>query len=526
MDDPASRELSLATPSARPQKHHQIVTKEQLEALQPTGKSATDSFVLTWDTSDHAYPRNWSSNRKWLIIGTTLLCTFSLPLNGTSITIAAAEINAEFNVSDVAFPHSYWPVTSWSIGGAVFLIFLLPLLEDLGVQIGYVTGYIFFYAMLIGQTVAQNFATLIITRFFSGGCVALLANTISSMIPDLWPTDKQRSLPVSIYVALYVIGSTFGPVVFGPIMQYNGNWRWIFYAQLILYGALFTPVLLVLRETRSDVILRRQAKKLSRSTGLHVVAEPDVTNEQLGQRLTKAVTRPFFLLFTEPVLFASTIWSAFSFGTVFLFTQSTAQVFSQLYGWQEYSIGYLQGAIVVGEALGWLCGLYGTRLYFQSAQRNSETPGESIPEARLYVAVPASFVGLAGGMLVYAWTSYPWIPWICPAIGLALVGLGIQVVVSAVADYVIDAYAASGYGGSAISAVAFGENVVAGFLPLAAQSLYTNLGFQWASTLLAFVALLLSLAPVVFVWKGRWFRERSPFMQSSGKADLLDSPRT
>lgn len=120
-------------------------------------------------------------------------------------------------------------------------------------------------------------------------------------------------------------------------------------------------------------------------------------------------------------------------------------------------------------------------------------------------------------MFVYAWTSYPFLPWIAPAIGLTMVGVGIQVVVSAVADYIEDAYAASAYTGSAISAVAAGENIVAGFLPLAAQSMYTTLGFQWASSLLGFVALVLSLAPVVFVWKGRLFRERSPFMRSEGQ---------
>jgi hypothetical protein len=88
--------------------------------------------------------------------------------------------------------------------------------------------------------------------------------------------------------------------------------------------------------------------------------------------------------------------------------------------------------------------------------------------------------------------------------------------VTAVADYITDAYAASDYAGSAISAVAFGENNVAAFLPLAAQSMYTNLGFQWASTLLGFLALLLGVAPLVFIWKGKWFREKSPFMQSGG----------
>jgi len=226
------------------------------------------------------------------------------------------------------------------------------------------------------------------------------------------------------------------------------------------------------------------------------------------------MTRPAYLLFTEPVLFATTLWSAFSFGTVFLFTQSVELVFASLYGWEEYSTGYVQGAVVIGELLGWLSTLYSTRLYLRSAARNTESPGQPIPEARLYVSAVCTFVGIVGGMLVYAWTSYPFVPWIAPAVGLAMVGFGIQIVISAAADYITDAYAASDYAGSAVSAVATGEYTIAAFLPLAAQSMYTNLGFHWASSLLAFLALSLGLAPVLFIWKGRQFRERSPFMQS------------
>ena len=104
-----------------------------------------------------------------------------------------------------------------------------------------------------------------------------------------------------------------------------------------------------------------------------------------------------------------------------------------------------------------------------------------------------------------------------PTIGLAMVGFGIQTVVSAVADYIEDSYAVFNYAASAISGVAAGENLVAGFLPLATQKMYRELGFQWASSLLGFLALVLSFAPVVFVWKGKVFRARSPFMLSGGQ---------
>lgn len=230
------------------------------------------------------------------------------------------------------------------------------------------------------------------------------------------------------------------------------------------------------------------------------------------ERLWASVTRPFYLLFTEPVLFAITLWSAFSFGLVYLFTQSVEQVFVGLYGWTSYSAGYVQGAVVIGEVVGFLACLYQHRWFFKSAEWNAEQPGQPVPEARLYMSVLGSFFGMTGGMFVYAWTSYSSISWVAPAAGLAMVGFGIQVVVTAAADYVTDAYAASGFNGSAISAVAAVESITAGLLPLATQRLYSSLGFQWASGLIGFLALFLSFAPILFLWKGRWFRARSPFM--------------
>jgi MFS family permease len=487
---------------------------------QETGAVSTftskDKTILSWDgPSDPANPHNWPKTRKWLVTGTALLATLLVPLNGTFITIAAQEINSRFGIQDTAyFSNSYWPVTSWSLGGAIFIITGLPLMEDIGVRIGYITFYVFFLLMIIPQALAQNFATLIVTRFFSGGCVALLANTIASVIPDIWVMDDERSVPVGLYIVLYLTGSTLGPPIFAGVMQHVGDWRWIFYIQLIIYGAFFPLFFVLLQETRGTVILRRRAKQLRKTTGKAIYTRAELDAAPLHLRLLRSMARPAYLLFTEPVLFASTLWSAFSFGTVFLFTQSVTQVFSGLYGWEEYSTGYVQAAVVVGEFLGWLANFYSSHLYLKSAGRNKEMPGRPIPEARLYVSVFGSFFGIVGGMFVYAWTSYPYFPGIAPAIGLAMVGFGIQVVVSAVADYITDAYAASDYAGSAISAVAAGENIVAGLLPLAAQSMYTNLGFQWASTLLGLLALLLSLAPVIFIWKGRWFRERSPLMQA------------
>jgi len=60
-----------------------------------------------------------------------------------------------------------------------------------------------------------------------------------------------------------------------------------------------------------------------------------------------------------------------------------------------------------------------------------------------------------------------------------------------------------------------GRNSFGAFLPLASQSLYRNLGFQWASSLLGFIGLLLSSAPVMQLLKGPEMGKRSPFMSEA-----------
>jgi hypothetical protein len=220
------------------------------------------------------------------------------------------------------------------------------------------------------------------------------------------------------------------------------------------------------------------------------------------------------MLCTEGVVLSFGMWSAFCIGTAFMFTQSIVQVFSELYGWSFLGTGLVQSAVIIGELIGLIATLVQDRIYFASATRNAETPGKPIPEARLYLSIPASFIGLSGGLFCFAWTSYPSIPWIVPSISLAFVGFGMFCSTTGVTTYVVDAYAK--YAASAIAGIAFLENFLAAFLPLATQSMYRTLGFQWASSLLGFLALALSLIPLVLLRYGRRIRGKSPFMREAG----------
>ncbi|CAG8909173.1 unnamed protein product [Penicillium egyptiacum] len=443
----------------------------------------------SWNGQDDPEnPFNWPVSRKWALTCLAAFTTFLTMMNGTIITVAHFEISEIFSVTEATSPNSYWPVTTWACGGACSALLILPLAEDFGTRPVFLSTYSILLCFLVPQAVAQNFATLVVTRFFAGGCVAILANTAAGVVGNLWETEWSRSIPVSLYIFGYMSGSSMGPVMGAAIYQSLG-WRWVSYMQLIWVDKTASP---------GD-----EHKKIN-----------------FGSLITSA-TRPVILVFTEPVLFVSTMWSAFTVGVLFIFTQSVELGFMELYDWDVSATGYVQCSIVIGECIGWFLNFISRSLYFASASRNKEFPGKPIPEARLCMAILGGVFGLSGGMFTYAWTSNTDLPWIAPAIGLGLVGAGSVLVVTGVSDYVVDAY--SQYASSAMGAVATGENLFSAFLPLATLRMYTSLGVQWASTLLAFISLVLSLVPtLMFVW-GKEVRARSPFMNEMTKDTTMES---
>lgn len=82
-------------------------------------------------------PFNWRKSKKWRVTILASFMTFVIQVNGTMLTSAAEQINGSFHVSDGKFPHSYWPVLSWNLGGAAAPMFGLPLMENFGVRKSY-----------------------------------------------------------------------------------------------------------------------------------------------------------------------------------------------------------------------------------------------------------------------------------------------------------------------------------------------------------------------------------------------------
>jgi hypothetical protein len=281
--------------------------------------------------------------------------------------------------------------------------------------------------------------------------------------------------------------------------------------QLISDAALLPVFWFILKETRGDVILARRAKNL-RKEGRNAYATSELNKSSVMKMLKLSFERPTKMLATEFVVISFTLWVSFAWGILFLFQSSITQVFTELYGFGTFQTNLIQLALSVGAIIGTIINPIQDKLYLRSAKNNKESPGKPVPEARLYFAVPGSLIFTAG-MFWYGWSSYKSIHWIVPTLGIGCVGLGIYEIYMAVVNYLADAY--EKYAASALSAASLGRNTFGAFLPLASQALYTNLGFQWASSLLGFIGLVLSVVPVILLLKGPGVRARSPFMGES-----------
>lgn len=204
---------------------------------------------------------------------------FIAELNATSPTSAAHLLNGHFNISDVSFPNSYWPITSWTLAGAIFPILLTPLIEDYGIRPGFFWTYLVFCISVIPQAVAQNFATLIVVRIFSGAAAATIAALVDGVAADLWEEDGVgleddeegdgddgcreigegngnrrwrkkgkrsrggRGRAVTVYTYFLLGGYTVGPIFGGAVIR-SLDWRW----WVVSFGGRATP------EVKSEVI--------------------------------------------------------------------------------------------------------------------------------------------------------------------------------------------------------------------------------------------------------------------------------
>lgn len=456
-----------------------------------------------WDGADDpGNPLNWSPWKRHYHIVPIAIISFSATIGSSIYTPAVPVIMKEWGISSTV---AFLPLTFYVLALALGPIIAAPMSETYGRHIVYLVSVPVAALFTMGTGFSQNIWTLCILRFFSGlafsPALAIGAGTIADMNPN-----HRRTAPSAIYVLSPFLGPALGPVI-GSFVTVRKNWRWTQWT--IIFFAIFSFILtLFARETYKKTILARRRHKL----GLPPPSPFPSTAAKLKFLFAVTLLRPLHMLMTEPIVAFLSIYVAFNFSVLFAFFAAFPYTFESVYGFDTEQSGLVFLAIGVGSGLAvptvLLCDWY---LYQPHVRASKEKGGNGAvaPEYRLYPAMMGSF-GLPIGLFWFAWTARSDISWASPVVSAIPFAWGNLSCFIAAANYLIDTYQALN-GASAMAANGFLRYVLGAVFPLFTLQMYRNLGINWATSLLGFIATALLPVPWVLFKYGHSIRARSRY---------------
>jgi MFS family permease len=228
-----------------------------------------------------------------------------------------------------------------------------------------------------------------------------------------------------------------GPIIGGFLGETKG-WRWVEGLMAIFTGALWIIGALTIPETYTPVILRRRAAKLSKITGKVHKSKMEIEHgkKTIGQEFKTALSRPWVLLFREPIVLLLSIYMAIIYGTLYMMFAAFPIVYQQQRGWSPGIGGLSFIGVMVGMMIAVVYSIWDNGRYQKiEAKHNGKAP----PEARLPPAILGS-VFLPLGLFWFAWTNYPSLPWIISILATSPFGFGMVLVFLSIMNYLIDAY--------------------------------------------------------------------------------------
>lgn len=319
-------------------------------------------------------------------------------------------------------------------------------------------------------------------------------------IVDILPPSR-RGLGMMVWNLPLVAGPVIGPVAGGFLAQAAG-WRWLFWLIAISGGVATLAGILALRESNPAVLLQRKARRLQKKTGnvnLRSKLDQGLTTRDL---FTRAATRPVKLLFLSPLCGLACLYNAFVYAILYIFFTTFTFLFSEVYHFNEGIIGLTFIGSGVGMMAGMLTyGLTSDKIIAHLTKKNGlEKPK---PEYRLPLTILGSPF-IPAGLFLYGWSAEYHVHWSVPLLGTALNGFGFTIVLSSIANYMIDAFTV--HAASAMAAITVSRSVFAATFPLFALHMYKSLGWGWGNSLLGFVAVVGCGIPPLFWFYGEGLR--------------------
>ncbi|KAL3478131.1 MFS general substrate transporter [Aspergillus californicus] len=362
------------------------------------------------------------------------------------------------------------------------------------------------FIFTIGTATAKDVQTIMLTRFFAGLFAASPLSIVPGAFADIF-NNRQRGVAIACFAMAVFVGPFASPFTGGFIVMSYLGWRWTMYITAIM-GFFGTALLLTFfKETYAPMILVDKAKTLRRQTrnwGIH--AKQDEVEVDFKELITVNFSRPFRMLFTEPIVFLVTVYMSFIYGLMYALLAAYPVVFQGIHG-MNLGVGSLPFiGLIIGELLAGVYTLLGQPAYTKKLSANGDIP---VPEWRMPSAIVGG-IAFTIGLFWYGWTGFTQgIHWMAPTASGVLVGFGIYCIFLNCFNYLIDSYLQ--FAASVFAANTILRSAVGACFPLFSRQMFVNLGVQWAGTLLGCLSAIMIPIPLAFIIFGPRLRRKSGF---------------
>lgn len=469
---------------------------ENLEEVETAAEKEEDlsPHFVTFVTNDPENPHNWAPCWRWaytVMLSTLVIC---VAYGSACVAGGLGTIEKKYHVGEEVATLS---VSLMVIGFALGPLIWSPFSDLYGRRATYFVSMGLYTIFNIPCALSPNISGHMVCRFLCGVFASSGLCMVGASISDMFPAAT-RGKAIAFFAFAPYCGPVFGPLVNGFVSVCTGRMDYIIWFNMAFAGVMWI-VSSAIPETYAPVILARRAKRMRKETGdQRLMTEAEAQGVSFKDMMRACLLRPLYFAVTEPVLDLTCGYVCLIYSLLYGFFFAYPVIFSELYGYKDNLIGLMFIPILIGAIMA-----LGTTFWCEAMYIRTISKRKPNPEDRLLGAmVGAPFAAIALWML--GATSYKHLIWVAPASSGLAFGFGMVLIYYSLNNYIIDCYAM--YASSALSTKVFLRSAGGAAFPLFTTQMYHNLGLQWASWLLAFIATGMIVIPFAFKRWGKYLR--------------------
>ncbi|KOC10229.1 bicyclomycin resistance protein [Aspergillus flavus AF70] len=360
-------------------------------------------------------------------------------------------------------------------------------------------------------------------------CVTCTSSIYTTTYTQMDPEFHTSTLISTVGLSSFVLGIGTGPLLTGPLSEHYGR-RPIYLVAWSMF--LIWTIPSAVAKNVQTIIVSRYFNGFTGGTFLSVAggtAGDVFSRNQIQAPMALVSSVPFIGPSLGPVLggfinshldwrwtyYIMIIWSAVLLVCMIFFAPETYHPIilrAKAKALRQENRKRSGGLTFVGIIVGMMIAAATTPLWSNIRERllnnNKKESGRSEPEYRLPPAIVGGIL-IPVGLFWFGWTTYSRIHWIVPIIGSAVFGGGLLLAYTGIFTFLVDAYPQCA--ASALAANGFARCTFAAAFPLFGTQMYDKLGYQWATSLLAFLTVAMMPFPWLFFKYGKALRAKSKF---------------